>query len=874
MKPAQSVDGGLRRSFVESRPAEMTGTAYQRPRALSQVEGEAYGDWQQQYQHQTHGSQPYHAGPSQSQGSASFRPMMPTSSPPNIYPSAQPHVQYGHQQAGSIQFPSYHANVCASPTIAAPGGSPGSPHQAPSPVGGQFSLSHAAAIPTPVAEISTVPQHSAHPMPPPRARSPRPLSMPSQPHPMNGVSTANQPAPVSPVVPPYPITPSRTVRRSLPQPPGPPSAAPATPPVLQNHAQLPATAAIVEQQQAFTAPNSPAEFRQSNSASSASPSTLSRSETVRKAAEELMSRGPPRRGGRFQRPGGRSPLATSVSSGVAATTPSVSCDVGLKNANVKVERFQSSRSEPVEMHQRRQGQVPGQQRQDQIDALGDSLQLTTLGEEAEPAQTTFALGTPPIPEPVTRPTSRGPRSDVAHSGIPARRRSVQPVADATPSISPSIDTPRGIPSVPSQPSRPMEAPSAAAGLAPAGTIVRILSPPPNAAPPVDPTLAVGAAGPSISVSPAEDHARAMNGKGGSGSDGPAVPVFAFTGPDNDASAEGPPQGPTIHVAQPDETGPSISVSSADEEGDNDSNAVSHHRIPTSSSTASTTTVSLHSGQGQRAKATTTSMVTSLSSITTHPQSSRSSHAHHQHQSASSIAGIVCSAPQCGRYIAGRVISATLGGGPAYYHPDCFSCSHCNEPLEHVAFYDFEGKPYCHFDYYELWAKRCFHCRTPIVDERFIRVDDPELVGATGGQKAHEDHTRYYHDLHFFCANCGDPFLDPKAAGATTASLGHHGGVMDAGDACKPFVVHKGYPYCSPCHDKVHLPKCKGCKGSIRPDEEMLSALKAKWHEACLRCKRCHGSFREDGPGGGRMYVNDHGDVYDEDCYKVWLRSTL
>ncbi|QRV90859.1 paxillin [Ceratobasidium sp. AG-Ba] len=105
---------------------------------------------------------------------------------------------------------------------------------------------------------------------------------------------------------------------------------------------------------------------------------------------------------------------------------------------------------------------------------------------------------------------------------------------------------------------------------------------------------------------------------------------------------------------------------------------------------------------------------------------------------------------CDGAIAGRIVSA-MG---VRWHPHCFKCADCGTLLEHVSSYEHEGKAYCHLDYHDRFAPRCYHCKTAIVDERFIALDDPAL----GGQ-------RYYHELHFFCAECGDPFLDPNASSA-------------------------------------------------------------------------------------------------------------
>jgi paxillin len=108
---------------------------------------------------------------------------------------------------------------------------------------------------------------------------------------------------------------------------------------------------------------------------------------------------------------------------------------------------------------------------------------------------------------------------------------------------------------------------------------------------------------------------------------------------------------------------------------------------------------------------------------------------------------------------------------------------------------------------QKFAHRCHHCKTPIVDSRFVTLDDNIL-----GQ-------RYYHDLHFFCSECGDPFLDPSHS-------------PDA-EETNAFVIHKGHPYCERCHLRLHKPKCKACAQPI-PDVA-INAMGAKWHKECFVC---------------------------------------
>lgn len=85
--------------------------------------------------------------------------------------------------------------------------------------------------------------------------------------------------------------------------------------------------------------------------------------------------------------------------------------------------------------------------------------------------------------------------------------------------------------------------------------------------------------------------------------------------------------------------------------------------------------------------------------------------------------------------------------------------------------------------------------------------------------------RYYHELHFFCSECGDPFLDPSKSSAP--------GGLAQGDETNPFVIHKGHPYCERCHLRLHKPKCKKCTQPI-PDVA-VSAMGAKWHANCFVC---------------------------------------
>ncbi|KAK3176284.1 hypothetical protein OEA41_007607 [Lepraria neglecta] len=178
---------------------------------------------------------------------------------------------------------------------------------------------------------------------------------------------------------------------------------------------------------------------------------------------------------------------------------------------------------------------------------------------------------------------------------------------------------------------------------------------------------------------------------------------------------------------------------------------------------------------------------------------------------------------CALPIEGRIVSAAS----QRFHPHCFTCHHCAEALECVAFYpepdsartarlariearasgnDLDEKPgetaaddgdaslrfYCHLDFHELFSPRCRSCKTPI---------ETEVVLACGGS---------WHVGHFFCAECGDPF-----------------------DAKTPFVEKDGYAWCVGCHAGRFSGKCKGCRKPVV--DEVVSALGAEWHVQCFCC---------------------------------------
>ncbi|KAI0763114.1 hypothetical protein BD413DRAFT_616562 [Trametes elegans] len=213
-------------------------------------------------------------------------------------------------------------------------------------------------------------------------------------------------------------------------------------------------------------------------------------------------------------------------------------------------------------------------------------------------------------------------------------------------------------------------------------------------------------------------------------------------------------------------------------------------------------------------------------------------------------GLVCGG--CGGPIIGRIVSAM----DMRWHPGCFRCCVCDELLENLSSYAHEGRPYCHLDYHEKFAPRCYHCQTAIVDERFITLDDTELGKRT------------YHEQHFFCAECGDPFLPPAAPGAPSRTFAGDGEFAVNADDDVGFTVYRGHPYCEACHVRLRMPKCKKCKRSIRDGMQAVEALGGKWCWECFTCASC------DKPFDNPAFFQRDGKPFCERCFSIMIRNEL
>ncbi|BGP16259.1 hypothetical protein JCM10213v2_004257 [Rhodosporidiobolus nylandii] len=172
----------------------------------------------------------------------------------------------------------------------------------------------------------------------------------------------------------------------------------------------------------------------------------------------------------------------------------------------------------------------------------------------------------------------------------------------------------------------------------------------------------------------------------------------------------------------------------------------------------------------------------------------------------------------------------------------------------------KGKAWCMVHYEERFALHCHHCHTPIASADYLPIHDPALPASspsTPGTSTSTGGTRYYHPLHFFCAGCGDPFIDAVAYEKTLGVAASPSPASAAPAASelevKPYYPHDGHAYCVECDTRIYRPKCPGCRKGVRVEDGCLEVPvgggggeeggegeqeKQMWHEGCFKCSRC------------------------------------
>uniref|UniRef100_A0A8C3J8A8 Prickle-like protein 4 n=1 Tax=Calidris pygmaea TaxID=425635 RepID=A0A8C3J8A8_9CHAR len=143
-------------------------------------------------------------------------------------------------------------------------------------------------------------------------------------------------------------------------------------------------------------------------------------------------------------------------------------------------------------------------------------------------------------------------------------------------------------------------------------------------------------------------------------------------------------------------------------------------------------------------------------------------------------------------------------GDQFWHPSCFSCHFCHQPLVDLIYFQQDGRIYCGRHHAELFRPRCASCDQLIFME--------ECIEAEG---------RRWHLEHFCCLECEVPLRGQR------------------------YVMKSGRPCCRGCFETLFAETCQACGDPIGADSEEATHQGLHWHAraACFCCSLCRKPLR-------------------------------
>lgn len=157
--------------------------------------------------------------------------------------------------------------------------------------------------------------------------------------------------------------------------------------------------------------------------------------------------------------------------------------------------------------------------------------------------------------------------------------------------------------------------------------------------------------------------------------------------------------------------------------------------------------------------------------------------------------------KCGK----RVNAGDLGvfaarlGERSCWHPSCFVCHACHQPLVDLIYFHQAGKVYCGRHHAEFFRPRCASC------DQLIFTD--ECTEAEG---------RRWHTEHFCCLECDLPLGGQR------------------------YVMKGSRPCCCSCFESLYAELCQACGELIGVDCEQATHQGRHWHAraSCFCCSLC------------------------------------
>ncbi|XP_025912310.1 prickle-like protein 4 [Apteryx rowi] len=180
----------------------------------------------------------------------------------------------------------------------------------------------------------------------------------------------------------------------------------------------------------------------------------------------------------------------------------------------------------------------------------------------------------------------------------------------------------------------------------------------------------------------------------------------------------------------------------------------------------------------------------------------------------------CPCKKCGRRLnQGDPGVSASRLGDQLWHPSCFCCHFCHQPLVDLIYFQQDGRIYCGRHHAELFRPRCASC------DQLIFLD--ECIEAEG---------RRWHPEHFCCLECEAPLRGQR------------------------YVMASGRPCCRGCFESLYAEPCQACGEPIGADSEAATHQGLRWHAraACFCCSLCHKPLRGQPVTSrrGRLYCSE------------------
>jgi len=226
---------------------------------------------------------------------------------------------------------------------------------------------------------------------------------------------------------------------------------------------------------------------------------------------------------------------------------------------------------------------------------------------------------------------------------------------------------------------------------------------------------------------------------------------------------------------------------------------------------------------------------------------------------------------CNNPIYGEVLQAT---GKSW-HPEHFACGNCHQSLGTQQFFEYEGMPHCSNCYKGLFCPRCAKCDKPITDRIITALGKkwhPDCFTCStcnqqfpGGSFFERDGYPYCSD-HFYsnavpnCGSCGKP-----VRGECTNALNQSWHVdCFVCQYCRKaftdgaFFEVQGKPFCKLHYHANAGSVCGGCSKAITG--RSVNAMGKNWHPEHFVCAFCVN------PLSGGNYTEKQGKPYCGECF--------